>query len=80
MMDGMDNFPNSGSGITQENVHNDDPGPVPGFLLSRYLVYLSLGFKWIVTPLILLMAGCGFSSPSRLQEDYTSLITSLWLT
>ena len=85
MMNGMDDFHNSGSGITQENVHNDGPGPdpAPGFLLPRYLIYLSLGFKWIVTPLILLMAGwvlITIKTTRRLHKPHNIFVANLMIT
>ena len=81
MMDGMNDFPNSGSGIIQENVHNDGPGP--GFLLPRYLIYLSLGFKWIAMLLILLMAGwvlITIKTTRRLRKPHNIFVANLMIT
>ena len=47
----MDDFLNSG--VTEETVPSKDIG----FLLPGYFAYLSLGFKWITTLVIFLMAG-----------------------
>ena len=80
-MDEMDDFLNSGSGITQENVHNDGPGP--GFLLPRYLIYLSLGFKWIATPLILLMSGwvlVTIKTTRSLHKPHNIFVANLMIT
>ena len=80
-MDEIDDFPNSGSGITQENTQDDDPGP--GFPLPGYFIYLSLEFKWIATLFILLMSGWvlfTIKTTTRLHKPHNIFVTNLMIT
>ena len=75
----MDDFLNSGSGITQEKEQNDDPD----FLLPRYLIYLSLGFKLIATVFILLMSGwvlTTIKTTRRLHKPHNIFVANLMIT
>ena len=75
-MEGMDDFLSSGSGITEET--ND-----LGSLLPRYFIYLSLGFKWILSLFILTMAGwvlVTIKTTRRLHKPHNIFVANLMIT
>jgi len=72
----MKGIHSSGSDITQED---DDPG----YLLPRYSIYLSLGFKWMATALLFLMSGwvlTTIKTTRRLHKPHNVFVANLMIT